>query len=269
MRLGAIRLDSKEELFDWADIATVHTGDRNYCNESNHGLVTIDDLRRMRGDERLGVFINYDRNDLGPDPAEIQMLLDEGALCGYATDVFPKHQEKDGVFQYPFDLDRNNIITTPHIAGSNPELLRKAAAHAIKRLLQWSESGDIQNDSLVYPRTVLPSQPYEGQVCVAIDRATSTGIFRDVLDVCGLRGKLSVVGTRQTEDYIPGTRVNRGTAHQFVYADQTDHLPYDRVVRSLVRGLADLNLHAEGSIRSIRVIPSTPEQKQILQQIKF
>ena len=201
-----MRLGSKEELFDWADIVTVHTGGTNCFDESNEGLVTVDDLRRMKGDGRFGIFINDDRANLVPGTEEIQGLLDEGVLNGYATDVFPKAQEKDDKFKYPFRLDDNSALTaptTPHIAGSNPELLQRAAVHAVARLLEWDQNGNINDDSLTYPRLSLPFESYENQVCVAVCRSTRPGIFGEVIGVCGLRGKLSIIGTRQTEDYIP------------------------------------------------------------------
>ena len=40
--------------------------------------------------------------------------------------------------------------------------------------------------------------------------------------------------------------MNRGTSRQIVYADQADHMTYDRMVRSLVHGLVDINRHDRG-----------------------
>lgn len=265
--IGVNMVGSKEQLFDIADILTIHAGPRNHLGQANTGLVTADDIKRMQGNDRLGILINASRRPLlAPSDEEIQTMIDGGILKGYASDVFDASMENNRSFEYPFAPQDHRIVTTPHIGGSNKEILIKAAMHAARRLEEWARRGNIDRDSLCYPRISIPSDPYEGQIVIAVHRATTRGILAEILREF-TDTRLNIAGLRETEDYIPGTRVNRGTAYQVVFADSTNGDPFEETIEDIVRALANLNKVSKGSIRSVRPIPTTPEQRRALEQM--
>lgn len=260
-RMGVGLTDRKGDLLDWADVLTVHTGLEDHAGRSNKGLVSPDDLIRMGRNGGRGIFINYDRDGIGPSPEKIQELLVADHLKRYAVDVFPPDTESDnpGRFVYPFKPGDPRVIATPHIAGSSPEVLDEAAREAATNLHQWAWNGSLRDNSLTYPRLDMPVDHSDGQVVVAIARSTRKGISAEVMKVFDDSG-LSVVGGRTTNDNIPGTSIDRGTAYQVVESTPVDHQPYETIVRSVALGLAALNSRNPGSILSVRPIPTNKEQ---------
>ncbi len=107
------RLVSKDELFEQADILTIHL----VLSARSRGLVGAADLARMKPTARL---INTSRGPIVDEAALIAALAARD-IAGAAIDVFD---------QEPLSLDHpfrsmDNVLATPHIGYVSEEVYRK------------------------------------------------------------------------------------------------------------------------------------------------
>jgi len=107
-RENGITLVSVEELLAKADYLTLHVG----LTPQTHGIVNAKTLATMKKGVRI---INCARGEL-VDDAALVAALKSGHVAGAALDVFVSEPLKDSPY---FELD--NVILTPHIAGSTGE----------------------------------------------------------------------------------------------------------------------------------------------------
>lgn len=94
---------SKEELFERADVLTLHLR----LNDDTRGAVTVEDLLRMKP---TALFVNTARAEL-LQPEALVMALNRGRPGMAAVDVF----ESEPILQGHPLLRMENVICTPHI----------------------------------------------------------------------------------------------------------------------------------------------------------
>lgn len=94
---------SKEELFERADVLTMHLR----LNDDTRGVVTVEDLLRMKP---TALFVNTARAEL-LQPEALVMALNRGRPGMAAVDVF----ESEPILQGHPLLRMENVICTPHI----------------------------------------------------------------------------------------------------------------------------------------------------------
>jgi D-3-phosphoglycerate dehydrogenase / 2-oxoglutarate reductase len=159
-RENGIRLVAVDELFTSADYLTLHVG----LTPQTAGIINAKTLATMKKGVRI---INCARGELVEDAALVDALK-SGQVAGAALDVFAVEPLKDSPY---FDLD--NVILTPHIAGSTAEAQEAVGVQIAMQVREYLKLGVVQN------AINLPSLSHEEYVELApyIDLAGRLGSF--------------------------------------------------------------------------------------------
>ncbi|HEV2462278.1 MAG TPA: phosphoglycerate dehydrogenase [Acidobacteriaceae bacterium] len=147
-RENAITLVSTDELFRNADYLTLHVG----LTPQTAGIINANTLATMKKGVRI---VNCARGELIVEEA-LADALKSGQVAGAALDVFHKEPLKDSAF---FDLD--NVILTPHIAGSTAEAQEAVGVQIALQVREYLKLGVVQN------AVNLPSLSHEEYVQLA------------------------------------------------------------------------------------------------------
>src|SRR5260370_2719168 len=129
---NGIRLATLEEVYAAADYLTLHVG----LTPQTQNMINAESVKKMKRGVRL---VNCARGEL-VDEAALAAALQEGQVAAAALDVFVKEPLKYSPLQ---KLD--NVILTPHIAGSTNEA-QEAVGHQIAmQVKEYLKHGVIQN----------------------------------------------------------------------------------------------------------------------------
>ncbi len=156
----AFALVALDELFAGADYLTLHVG----LTPQTTGIINARTLAAMKKGVRI---INCARGELVEDAALVEALK-SGHVGGAALDVFTDEPLKDSPY---FALD--NVILTPHIAGSTAEAQEAVGIQIARQIREYLKLGVVQN------AVNLPSLSHEEYVQLApyIDLASRLGAF--------------------------------------------------------------------------------------------
>ncbi len=159
-RENGIRLVTLDELIAGSDYLTLHVG----LTPQTTGIINAKTLAAMKKGVRI---INCARGEL-VDEAALAAALKSGQVAGAALDVLTVEPPKDSPF---FDLD--NVILTPHIAGSTAEAQEAVGVQIAMQVREYLKLGVVQN------AVNLPSLSHEEYVQLApyIDLAGRLGSF--------------------------------------------------------------------------------------------
>jgi D-3-phosphoglycerate dehydrogenase len=159
-RENGIKLVTLDELIAASDYLTLHVG----LTQQTVGVVNARTLARMKKGVRI---INCARGELIDDAALVEALK-SGHVAGAALDVFTVEPLKDSPY---FDLQ--NVILTPHIAGSTAEAQEAVGIQIARQVRDYLKLGVVQN------AVNLPSLTHEEYVKLApyIDLAGRLGSF--------------------------------------------------------------------------------------------
>jgi D-3-phosphoglycerate dehydrogenase len=130
-----VRADTLESLLSKSDYVTLHIP----LSDSTKGLLDAEKFRIMKKEARI---INFARNALVKDKDVIEALKAE-KLGAYVTD-FPTAEL----------LTCKKVICIPHLGASTPEAEDNCAIMAVKQIIDFLETGAIQN-SVNFPRCKL------------------------------------------------------------------------------------------------------------------
>jgi D-3-phosphoglycerate dehydrogenase len=100
-------------------------------------MISGDQISQMKKGSCL---INASRGDVVDYKAVVEGLRSKH-LAGVAADVFPKEPSSN---DKPFEIDLqdfNNVILTPHIAGSTLEALANIGLEVAEKLVRYSDTG--------------------------------------------------------------------------------------------------------------------------------
>ena len=130
---NAHAVDSLDEILEVADLVTLHVP----LTELTDGMMNADKLRKMRPGASL---INTSRGAV-VDQEALATALKDGHLGGAAVDVFPEEpRSNDAALESPLrELD--DVILTPHVAGSTLEAQEKISAEVASKLVGYSDRG--------------------------------------------------------------------------------------------------------------------------------
>jgi D-3-phosphoglycerate dehydrogenase / 2-oxoglutarate reductase len=131
-RENAIRLVSAEELFSLSDYLTLHVG----LTPQTAGIINRATIATMKKGVRI---VNCARGELVVE-ADLAEALKSGQVAGAALDVFHEEPPKNSPFAA---LD--NIILTPHIAGSTAEAQEAVGIQIAMQVREYLKSGVAQN----------------------------------------------------------------------------------------------------------------------------
>jgi D-3-phosphoglycerate dehydrogenase len=159
-RENGIKLVTVDELIAGSDYLTLHVG----LTPQTTGFINAKTVAKMKKGVRI---INCARGELIEDAALVEGLK-SGQVAGAALDVFAAEPLKNSPY---FDLD--NVILTPHIAGSTGEAQEAVGIQIARQVRDYLKLGVVQN------AMNLPSLSHEEYVVLApyIDLAGRLGSF--------------------------------------------------------------------------------------------
>lgn len=126
------RLTSLEEVLREADYVTLHMG----LTQETEGMLNASTLACMKKGVRI---VNCARGELVVEEA-LADAIRSGQVGGAALDVFRKEPLKDSAF---FEME--NVILTPHIAGSTGEAQEAVGVQIAEQVLAYLTTGVVQN----------------------------------------------------------------------------------------------------------------------------
>ena len=127
-----IRLAKLEEVYAAADYLTLHVG----LTPQTAGMINADSVKRMKRGVRL---VNCARGEL-VDEAALAQAVKQGLVAGAALDVFTDEPLRNSPLTAV-----ENIILTPHIAGSTNEAQEAVGYQIAMQVKEYLKHGVIQN----------------------------------------------------------------------------------------------------------------------------
>jgi D-3-phosphoglycerate dehydrogenase / 2-oxoglutarate reductase len=127
-----IRLAKLEEVYAVADYLTLHVG----LTPQTAGMINADSVKRMKRGVRL---VNCARGEL-VDETALAQAVKQGLVAGAALDVFTDEPLKNSPLTAV-----ENIILTPHIAGSTNEAQEAVGYQIAMQVKEYLKHGVIQN----------------------------------------------------------------------------------------------------------------------------
>jgi D-3-phosphoglycerate dehydrogenase len=131
---NARRLNSLEELLDWADVVTLHVDGR----PDNRGLFGAPEFAAMRNG---ALFLNLSRGFV-VDHGSLRAHIESGHLAGAAVDVFFEEPPGDDEAFVSRLQGLPNVILTPHIGGSTEEAQVDIGQFVANKLVEYVRSGN-------------------------------------------------------------------------------------------------------------------------------
>jgi len=115
-----------DELLPQCDVITVHVP----LNDETKGMVDAAMIGKMKD----GVYlVNYARGPILDNDAVCD-ALDSGKITAFATD-----------FPTPREMERDDVVFTPHLAAGTPEADINCSIMAARQTIDYIENGNIQN----------------------------------------------------------------------------------------------------------------------------
>ncbi len=149
--LGNARMiPTLDELLERADVVTLHVPE----TPITQGMMGADQFARMKPG---GMFINASRGTV-VDIEAAAAALERGHLAGAAFDVYPEEPEGNDQ-EFISALRRfDNVILTPHIAGSTLEAQANIGTEVSEKLVRYSDNGSTLS-AVNFPEVSLPAHP--------------------------------------------------------------------------------------------------------------
>ncbi len=144
---NATQADSLHALLNHADVVTLHVPETAQTNR----MIGADELAQMKPGAKL---INAARGTV-VDIDALAAALRSGHVGAAAMDVFPQEPKTGEEFVSPLrGLD--NVILTPHIAGSTEEAQRNIGKEVADKLIRYSNNGSTLA-AVNFPEVSLPA----------------------------------------------------------------------------------------------------------------
>jgi D-3-phosphoglycerate dehydrogenase / 2-oxoglutarate reductase len=147
---NALMMPTLEDLLERAHVVTLHVPQ----TPLTQGMMGRAQFARMK---RGAKFVNASRGTVVDIDAAAE-ALESGQVGGAAFDVFPVEPEaNDQEFRSP--LRRfENVILTPHIAGSTIEAQANIGIEVSEKLVRYSDNGSTLS-AVNFPEVALPAHP--------------------------------------------------------------------------------------------------------------
>ena len=127
-----IQLADLDQVYAAADYISLHVG----LTPQTTGMINADSLAKMRKGVRI---VNCARGEL-VDQAALAVALQNKQVAGAALDVFTEEPPKNSPL-----LALENVIATPHIAGSTNEAQDAVGVQIASQVREYLKHGVIQN----------------------------------------------------------------------------------------------------------------------------
>jgi D-3-phosphoglycerate dehydrogenase len=147
---NALMMPTLEDLLERAHVVTLHVPE----TPLTQGMMGRAQFARMKPG---AMFVNASRGTVVDIEAAAE-ALESGRLAGAAFDVFPVEPEgNDQEFVSP--LRRfENVLLTPHIAGSTIEAQANIGIEVSEKLVRYSDNGSTLS-AVNFPEVALPAHP--------------------------------------------------------------------------------------------------------------
>src|SRR5207249_1475763 len=129
---NGIKLASLDEVYAASDYLSLHVG----LTPQTQSMINAESLKKMKKGVRL---VNCARGEL-IDDAALAAALQSGYVAGAALDVFTEEPPKGSPL-----LALENVIATPHIAGSTHEAQDAVGMQIARQVKDYLKDGVIQN----------------------------------------------------------------------------------------------------------------------------
>ena len=178
LALGNARpMATMEMLLEIADVITCHVPQ----TPQTHKMINAAALAKMKKGAAL---INAARGHVVDIDALVD-ALDSKHISGAALDVFPK-EPKSNTDEFVSPLrGRDNVILTPHIAGSTQEAQRDIGIEVSSKLMKYSNNGSTLG-AVNFPEVSLPAHP--GQHRLLHIHRNQPGVLSAVNSVLSQKG---------------------------------------------------------------------------------
>ena len=188
---------SLDDLLAQADVVTLHVPE----TPQTRMMIGAAELARMRAG---AVLINAARGSV-VDIDALAASLRSGHLVGAAVDVFP-HEPKGNAEPFVSPLvGMDNVILTPHVAGSTLEAQENIGIEVAAKLVRYSDNGSTLS-AVNFPEATLPGHP-ESRRLLHIHR-----------NVPGILSRINEVFSRENVN-IDGQYLQTNAAIGYVVAD--------------------------------------------------
>ena len=149
LALGNATQVSEQALFEQADVVTLHVPE----TPQTKNMIGAAELSQMKPGSAL---INAARGTV-VDIDALAEALDSGQIGSAALDVFPWEPKVGEEFVSPL-RGRENVLLTPHIAGSTEEAQTNIGREVAEKLIKYSNNGSTLA-AVNFPEVSLPEHP--------------------------------------------------------------------------------------------------------------
>jgi len=146
---NARQSETLDDLLAEADVVTLHVPE----TPQTRYMMGPAELARMKPGAKL---INAARGSV-VDIEALAAALDSGHIAAAALDVFPKEPKGAERFESPLQ-GRENVLLTPHIAGSTEEAQKNIGREVAEKLIKYSNNGSSLT-AVNFPEVSLPEHP--------------------------------------------------------------------------------------------------------------
>ncbi len=136
-------------LFEQADVVTLHVPE----TPQTKSMIGAEEFAQMKPG---AAFINASRGTV-VDIDALCAALDSGHIAAAAMDVFPREPKVGEEFGSPL-RGRENVLLTPHIAGSTEEAQTNIGREVAEKLIKYSNNGSTLA-AVNFPEVSLPEHP--------------------------------------------------------------------------------------------------------------
>lgn len=126
--MKAAQSKTVQDLLEKSDIVTIHT----FLSKETEGMINKNSISKMK---RGSVLVNVSRGQVVKE-SDLIDALESGHISGAALDVFENEPLHGSERLLRYSRSHDNLLITPHIAGSTKESLTEAADLAIETIRQ-------------------------------------------------------------------------------------------------------------------------------------
>lgn len=122
----ATRVDSLDELIKTSDVITIHA----FLSKDTKKMMSKEQLSKMK---RSAIIVNAARG-MELDESDLVEALESGKIAGAALDVFEEEPLPPSHELVNYARTHDNLLLTPHIAGSTKESIDLAARLVVEKI---------------------------------------------------------------------------------------------------------------------------------------
>ncbi len=146
---NAHQSETLDDMLAEADVVTLHVPE----TAQTKNMIGPAELAHMKPGSKL---INAARGTV-VDIEALNAALDSGHIAAAALDVFPKEPKGGERFESPLQ-GKENVLLTPHIAGSTEEAQKNIGREVAEKLIKYSNNGSSLT-AVNFPEVSLPEHP--------------------------------------------------------------------------------------------------------------